>query len=397
MYVMNIISTGSKMALSVASVLIFALFVTLIPANGQTRSFPLSDGIWAYDFQVFFPVNVSTLEKDYMENAKTFALLDSVLAVHGTAAVDSVKLVAKSSPEGNFDRNITLARERAESMRAYLVEAHPSLEGRIITEASVAPWPVGNKGISRLRYAAFRLVFPYDASIPVLPLDFTIDESCYLPIVVEDEPFTFSEEPIYVKIPVVSAPVQPASKIPVTIAALKTNLLYDALTVYNVELEFPIADRFSVAVENVFPWWEYSFFWCLQMWEMGIEARYWFSSWEPRSDDKLRGFFAGAYGMSSKYDFQWMSDIDYQGEYWSAGLTGGYSLPVGKHCRMEFSLGLGYLHSDWRHYFPTDTHDKLIRDKQNTGNISYWGPTKAKVSLVVPINIKVAKKEVRND
>lgn len=395
MSVMNNIANSIKMAPSRASVLVFTLFVTFVSANGQTSRFPLSDGIWAYDFQVFFPVNVSTLEKDYLENAKTFALLDSVLAVHGTAAVDSVKLVAKSSPEGSYELNITLAQERAESMRAYLVENHPSLNGKIVTEASVARWPVGNKGLSRLRYAAFRLVFPYDVTIPVLPIDITVDESCYLPIVVDDEPFTFNEEPIYVNIPVVSAPARPETRIPVTVAALKTNLLYDALTVYNVELEFPIADRFSIAVENVFPWWEYSFFWCLQMWEMGVEARYWFSSWEPRSADKLRGFFAGAYGMSSKYDFQWLSDVNYQGEYWSAGITGGYSLPVGKRCRMEFSLGLGFLHSDWRHYFPTDVHDKLIRDIQNTGTVSYWGPTKAKVSLVVPINVKVAKKEVR--
>lgn len=397
MYEKNNISGLHTTALTMVSVLLFALFVALVPASGQTRSFLLSDGIWAYDFQVFFPVNVSTLERDYLGNEKTFALLDSVLAVHGTAAVDSVKLVAKSSPEGPYERNITLARERAASMRAYLVQSYPSLEGRIITDASVAAWPRGNMGISRLRYAAFRLVFPYDVSIPILPVDETIDESFYLPIEVSDEPFTFNEEPIYVSIPVVGAPVQPAAKVPVTIAAIKTNLLYDALTVYNVELEIPVADRISIAVENVFPWWEYSFFWCMQMWELGAEARYWFNTWDPRSDDKLRGFFAGIYGMSSKYDFQWLSSVDYQGEYWSAGITGGYSLPIGEHCRMEFSLGAGYLHSDWRHYFPTDTHDKLIRDKANTGTISYWGPTKAKVSLVVPINIKVARKEVSND
>jgi len=392
---MNIINLHTA-AITRALVAVLLLFLCLVPSRAQNRTVALGDGVYAYDFQVFFPVNKSILDREYMENARTFAVLDSILAVHGTSAVDSVKLVAQSSPEGNPKSNLELAQARAESMLGYLVSSHPSLEGKVSTQASVAPWPRGGKGLARLRYAAFRLAFPYDITIPLLSTDIEIDESCYIPIVIEDEPFDYEYTPIAVTIPEYTAP---AAKIPVTIAAIKTNLLYDALTVYNVEFEVPIADRFSLVVEDIFPWWEYSFLWCLQMWEMGVEGRYWFTPWEPRSNDKLRGFFAGAYGMSSKYDFQWKTSVNYQGEYWSAGLTAGYALPVGpsRHCRLEFSLGLGYLHSDWRHYNPTDAYDKLIRDRANTGTISYWGPTKAKVSLVIPINIKVAKKEVRND
>ncbi len=376
---------------------VILVLLVLVPCSAQTRSTECEDGSYAFDFQVFFPVNISSLERDYLENARTFRILDSVLAVHGTAAVETVRVVAQSSPEGPDDYNLILAQQRAASMREYLVALHPELEGKIITDASVARWPRGRRSLARLRYAAFRLVFPYDISIPVLPAE-TIDESYYLPIVVSDEPFTFDDEPIYVSIPVVGAP-RDNEKIPVTIAAVKTNLLYDAATIYNVELEFPIADRWSIAVEDIFPWWEYSFMWCLQMWEMGIEGRYWFTPWEPHGADKLKGFFAGVYGMSSKYDFQWNTSVDYQGEYWSAGITGGYSMPIGesRKCRLEFSLCLGFLHSDWRHYYPTDAYDKLIRDKANSGIVDYWGPTKAKVSLVIPINVKLPKKEVRHD
>ena len=180
-------------------------------------------------------------------------------------------------------------------------------------------------------------------------------------------------------------------------AALKTNLLYDLATVYNLALEIPVWDRLSVVVEDTFPWWETSFKYCLQMWEIGGEVRYWFKSWDPKGADKLLGFFAGAYGMSSKFDFQWLNSVDYQGEYWSAGLTGGWSTTLGrrKWANLELSLGLGYLHTDWRHYLPTDVYDKLIRDKSGAGHLDYlFGPTKAKVSLVIPI---CNKKEVRHE
>ena len=400
----NIVNRHSTL-LRVLFIAVLMLIPAFITCSAQKRIASSADGVYAYDFQVFFPVNVSTLEKDYLSNAKTFAILDSILAVHGTLAVDTVRVIAQSSPEGPSERNISLARDRAAAMSDYLVASHPDLQGKIITSASVARWPRKGHSLKRLRYAAFRLEFPYDITAPILPFEAEIDESFYLPVVVEDGPFVFDESPISVSIPSYvsgtagSHAAKSGDKVPVTIAALKTNLLYDALTVYNVELEVPVADRWSVVVEDVFPWWEYSFRWCLQMWELGVEGRFWFTPWEKRGADKLKGFFAGAYGMSAKYDFQWNTDIDYQGEYWSAGVSGGYSLPVGasRKCRLEFSLGLGFLHTDWRHYYPTDAYDKLIRDKANSGIVDYWGPTKAKVSLVIPINVKLPKKEVRND
>ena len=187
------------------------------------------------------------------------------------------------------------------------------------------------------------------------------------------------------------------------IAAVKTNLLYDAVTALNVEVEVPIGRHFSVMVEDVFPWWETGNKYCFQMWEMGLEGRYWFKGWDPNGREKLRGWFAGVYGMSAKYDFQWDRDVNLQGEYWSAGISGGYAMPIGrkKRVNLEFSLAVGPMHTVFRHYQPTQTYDKLIRDPYNAGidyktGQWYFGPTKAKVSLVVPICVPTkAKKEVR--
>ena len=57
-------------------------------------------------------------------------------------------------------------------------------------------------------------------------------------------------------------PIQEPEPVPVTVApakktylAVKTNLLYDAVSALNFEVEVPVAGRWSVMVEDVFPWW----------------------------------------------------------------------------------------------------------------------------------------------
>ena len=79
-----------------------------------------------------------------------------------------------------------------------------------------------------------------------------------------------------------------------TIIALKTNLLYDLITALNFEIEIPIGNKFSIAVEDVFPWWSWGPHdrkYCFQMWEMGIEPRWWFRRTDER--EVLTGQFFG--------------------------------------------------------------------------------------------------------
>ena len=127
------------------------------------------------------------------------------------------------------------------------------------------------------------------------------------------------------------------------------------------------------------------------MQEFGPEFRFWFDSWDKGSKDKMLGWFAGLYAMTAKYDFQFDTKVNYQGEYISAGISAGYVYPI-KHighrttqARFEFSVAAGYLQTDFRHYLPTDDYSLLIRDRYNVGRVSYFGPTKLKVSVVVPI------------
>lgn len=208
---------------------------------------------------------------------------------------------------------------------------------------------------------------------------------------------TSLKKPFTMSVPVVEA--QPWVLLPLPepekafCFALKSNLLYDALSVLNFEVEVPIGKEWSVTMENVFPWWHSGNKYALQMWEMGVEGRYWFKRTEDR--DVLSGWFGGVYAMSAMYDFQWKRDVNYQGEYWSAGLTCGYAMPLGKHLNLEFSASMGYLSTAYRHYVPSVDYGELLRDPSEQGRLGYWGPTKLKVSLVLPITIY--RKEVRHE
>ncbi len=174
---------------------------------------------------------------------------------------------------------------------------------------------------------------------------------------------------------------------------VKTNLLYDLATAWNVEVEAPIGDKYSVMVENICPWWTWgkrANKYALQLLEMGVEPRWWF-----KSEERLMGHFAGAYLMSAKFDIQNDRDLCYQGTFWSAGFTYGYVRPLFHEARLELSVSLGFLRADYRHYQPGENYEGLYLDKYNSGIFNYFGPTKLKVSLVLPIYKDRIKKRMK--
>ena len=377
---------SAKLALR-AFLAAFMLFAaTPFGAIAQERVVKDGSEGYAYDFQIFFPVNILKFSENYLDNPESLAKLDSIIAIYGANVIDSLLIVARSSPEGRYQFNMDLALNRAKSMSDYLTTHYPDLNAKIRLDHGISPWPKSKskKDLVRLRYAAFRLVFPFDIEIPVPQMEnVVIDESLYALDLPEE---VIEQEPIDVVIP--------AAKSKMTILALKTNLLYDAVTALNFEIEVPIGKRWSIMWEDVFPWWETGNKYCLQHWEMGPEVRYWFKPWDVYGTDKLRGFFAGVYGMSSRYDFQYDRSLNWQGEYWSTGLSGGWSTALGrsKWGNLELSLALGYLSTRYRGYIPADDYSLLIRNPYRVGSASYWGPTKAKVSLVIPINVTIMKK-----
>ena len=105
----------------------------------------------------------------------------------------------------------------------------------------------------------------------------------------------------------------------------------------------------------------------------------------------MTGWFAGFYAGGGLYDLQYKSE-GYQGEFFiAAGLSGGYAHTINKkgNLRMEYSLGIGYLQTNYRHYIGMEDNKYLVW--QNDGKYSWFGPTKLKVSLVWMLNFNKKK------
>ena len=182
-----------------------------------------------------------------------------------------------------------------------------------------------------------------------------------------------------------------------TILALKTNLLYDAVSLLNYSVEVPITKHASALIYHQFPWWRWGQAdnqYCIRFLSVGAEARWWFlpqprpATPTNRGRDCLMGHFLGVYGESGKWDFEWDRSICHQGEHWSAGLTYGYAMPLGKYLNMEFSISAGYASIAYRKFAPSGDYEILWRDPEKHGRWHYFGPTKAQVSLVIPITVK---------
>lgn len=173
--------------------------------------------------------------------------------------------------------------------------------------------------------------------------------------------------------------------------ALKTNLLFDAALMPNVEIEVPVGKRWSVNGEYAFPWWQFDRGkYCMQVLMGGLEGRYWLGSRKSREDrEVLTGHFLGLYAGGGKYDLQW-GEKGYQGEFFiAAGVSYGWATRIARHLHLEFSIGIGLLRTDYRHYHARDNYQTLLW--QENGKYTWFGPTKAKISLVWLLNRRVKK------
>lgn len=160
--------------------------------------------------------------------------------------------------------------------------------------------------------------------------------------------------------------------------AFRTNMLLDAVAVPNVGFEWAFAPLWSASATWMYAWWDNrgsNFF--LRTYGGDLELRRWFG---PRAAAKpLTGHHIGIYGQMLTYDIEF-GHRGYLGDRWSygAGISYGYSLPVGRHINIDFSLGVGYLGGKYREYLPIEGHYVWQATKQRR----WFGPTKLEVTLV---------------
>ncbi len=165
--------------------------------------------------------------------------------------------------------------------------------------------------------------------------------------------------------------------------ALKTNILYYAVLMPNLEFEWLVNDRWSVALEGNVAWWsndaKYKYY---RLATITPEVRRWIRPRKP-----WHGMYVGFFTGAGLYDLE-NGKTGYQGEGVMSGLSVGYMWPVGKHLSLEAGIGAGYMYTKYQEYLPIEGHFLY----QRTKSMHYFGPLKLKFSIAWHFgNIKKTK------
>lgn len=167
---------------------------------------------------------------------------------------------------------------------------------------------------------------------------------------------------------------QPAERL-----ALKTNLLYDALLMPSLEIEYRISDRWTVQVEGDIAWWKNDgkrkYY---QVATVSPEGRWWFGQ---KKGSPWHGHYIGVFGGFTWFDLE-NKKRGYQGKAETVGVSYGYMFPIGKRLSLEAGIGVGYLHSKYEEYLPADYMGGTHYVYQQTSRLNYFGPLKLKLALV---------------
>ncbi|MDE6445198.1 MAG: DUF3575 domain-containing protein, partial [Muribaculaceae bacterium] len=167
---------------------------------------------------------------------------------------------------------------------------------------------------------------------------------------------------------------------------VKTNLLYDALALPNLGIDFYVGKNLSVGANWVYGWWDKDSrhrYW--RAYGGDLNLRWWFG--KKAHAKPLTGHHLGLFAGVITYDFEfggcgWMGGLPGE-DLWHrcnfiSGIEYGYSLPVSRRLNIDFSLAVGYIGGKMIKYIPKDG----CYEWQSTNKVNYFGPTKAEISLV---------------
>ncbi|MDE7349933.1 MAG: DUF3575 domain-containing protein [Muribaculaceae bacterium] len=187
-----------------------------------------------------------------------------------------------------------------------------------------------------------------------------------------------------------SVAVEPEIAVPVAdknfYMDIRSNMLYDALALPNIGVDFYLGKNFSIGGNWLYGWWKtdrHKRYWRAYGGE--LNGRWWFG--KLAKEKPLTGHHVGIYGQVYTYDFEWGNKGEMGGKpgdnmwarcFWGAGVEYGFSLPVARRINIDFSLGLGYTTGTYYKYHPEDGHYVW----ESTHKRHYWGPTKLEVAFV---------------
>lgn len=412
----------------------FLIFGTVVSAQGISEVYVTSDTL-----QVYFRQGDIRLEPQFRDNGERleeFSRRFKSLLDNPESKVRSILVVSGASPEGSSTHNRYLSDNRAQVVYDYLVKNRLADAANVEIESRGVDW----KGLAA-RVAASELPYKEEVlEILGLPewikKDGRIVDSRKARLMcfqegkvwnklfdlyfadlrgtrvmiaynirkvtktdtVETKPvIVLPPEPVRIVLPVNIPPMpelEPIRIEPVTevkeeekkevieempkkpfYLAVKSNLLYDAAAIPNIGVEIGLGKGFTLSGSYQNIWLRdkaWTRWYRVEGFEVGVN-RYFNKDRRP-----FRGHHIGIYGQMLTWDIT-IDGRGYLAERWAygAGISYGYSMPIGRRFNLDFEIGVGYLSGNMHEYIPQDGH----RVWQSLKPLDWIGPTKIGVTL----------------
>lgn len=164
------------------------------------------------------------------------------------------------------------------------------------------------------------------------------------------------------------------------VVGIKTNVLYDATSTFNLGLEIGMGKKTSLDISGNYNPWKFSNNRQIKHWLIQPELRWWLC-------EKFNGHFFGIHGHYAEYNaqgiklpfglYKGLRDNRYDGNLYGGGISYGYQWILGNHWGIEASIGVGYAHLKYDRYERGECTKKLETKHKN-----YVGPTKVALSFI---------------
>ena len=417
----------------VKKIVMVVLMPTTLLANAYAAS--IQDSLRT---TIYFRPGYSLLELSYRDNAANMkALTLGIQTIKGNPCVQlqHIRILSAASPEGNSALNKRVAKRRGERLRDYLKETLVLPDSIFTVSSAGEDWqglasliakektPWRNKALQIIRHTPEwvtrngKVVDGRKRQLQNLDggkaWKYMLDNHFYTlrtgavvvcevkTLAAESTPSaaearqeqahqeqarpesasqqSASQSPSSPPFPAIPSQVHPEQEPPPVASyfALKSNLLYDALLVPNLSLEASIGSGWTLGAGGMFAWWSKDAkhrYW--RIYGGDLEIRKYFGTLSKSKP--LQGHHLGIYGDFLTYDFEFGAKGYQSKATYAAGIKYGYSHPIANRLNLDFALGIGYLHSNYKTYVPRDG----CYVYQETKKRKWLGPTQAEISLV---------------
>lgn len=377
---------------------------------------------------IYFRPGYSLLELSYRDNAANMkALTQGIQTIKGNPCVQlqHIRILSAASPEGNSALNKRVAKRRGERLRDYLKETLVLPDSIFTVSSAGEDWqglasliakektPWRNKALQIIRHTPEwitrngKVVDGRKRQLQNLDggkaWKYMLDNHFYTlrtgavvvcevkTLAAESTPSaaearleqasteSASQSPSSPPFPAIPSQVPPGQEPPPVASyfALKSNLLYDALLIPNLSLEASIGSGWTLGAGGMLAWWSKDAkhrYW--RIYGGDLEIRKYFGTLSKSKP--LQGHHLGIYGDFLTYDFEFGAKGYQSKATYAAGIKYGYSHPIANRLNLDFALGIGYLHSNYKTYVPKDG----CYVYQETKKRKWLGPTQAEISLV---------------